>query len=121
MEKNDTLYEEIMCEDADYVFVAYGSCARIAHKAVQLAREKGIKVGLLRPITLFPFPTQPIKALAQRVKGILTVEMSAGQMVYDVKLASEFKCPVEYFGRYGGIIPTPQEVVEALENKLIKG
>lgn len=121
MEKNDTLYEEIMCEDADYVFVAYGSCARIAHKAVQIAREKGIKVGLLRPITLFPFPTQPIKALAQRVKGILTVEMSAGQMVYDVKLASEFKCPVEYFGRYGGIIPTPQEVVEALENKLIKG
>ena len=85
------------------------------------ARDKGIKVGLLRPITLFPFPTQPIKALAQRVKGILTVEMSAGQMVYDVKLASEFKCPVEYFGRYGGIIPTPQEVVEALENKLIKG
>ena len=121
MEKNDTLYEEIMCEDADYVFVAYGSCARIAHKAVQLARDKGIKVGLLRPITLFPFPTKPIKELAQRVKGMLSVEMSAGQMVEDVKLASEFKCPVEYFGRYGGIIPTPQEVVEALENKLIKG
>lgn len=121
MEKNDTLYEEIMCDDAEYVFVAYGSCARIAHKAVQLCREKGIKAGLLRPITLFPFPTAPIKALAQRVKGMLTVEMSAGQMVYDVRLASEFKCKVEYFGRYGGIIPTPQEVVEALENKLIKG
>ncbi|MBO6116909.1 MAG: 3-methyl-2-oxobutanoate dehydrogenase subunit VorB [Bacteroidales bacterium] len=121
MEKNDTLYEEIMCDDAEYVFVAYGSCARIAHKAVQLAREKGIKAGLLRPITLFPFPTAPIKALAQRVKGMLSVEMSAGQMVQDVKLASEFKCPVEYFGRYGGIIPTPQEVVEALESKLIKG
>lgn len=121
MEENDTLYEEIMCEDAEYVFVAYGSCARIAHKALQLAREKGIKAGLLRPITLFPFPSKPIKALAQRVKGMLSVEMSAGQMVQDVKLASEFKCPVEYFGRYGGIIPTPHEVVEALENKLIKG
>ncbi len=121
MEKNDTRYEEIMCEDAEYVIVAYGSSARISHKALQIAREKGIKVGLLRPITLFPFPTEPIKALAQRVKGILTVEMSAGQMVNDVKLASEFKCPVKYFGRYGGIIPTPQEVVEALENDLMKG
>ena len=121
MEKNDTRYEEIMCEDADYVIVAYGSSARISHKALQLAREKGIKVGLLRPITLFPFPSEPIKQLAQRVKGILTVEMSAGQMVKDVQLASEFKCPVKYFGRYGGIIPTPQEVLEALENDLIKG
>ena len=121
MEKNDTRYEEIMCEDADYVIVAYGSSARISHKALQLAREKGIKVGLLRPITLFPFPSEPIKRLAQRVKGILTVEMGAGQMVKDVQLASEFKCPVKYFGRYGGIIPTPQEVLEALENDLIKG
>ena len=110
-----------MCDDAEYVFVAYGSCSRIAHKALQLAREKGIKAGLLRPITLFPFPTEPIKKLAERVKGMLSVEMSAGQMVEDVRLASQFKCKVDYFGRYGGIIPTPEEVVEALETKLIKG
>jgi 2-oxoglutarate ferredoxin oxidoreductase subunit alpha len=120
MEKEDTRFEEINCEDADYIFVAYGSCARIAQKAIQLGREQGIKVGLLRPITLFPFPTKPLKELAKRVKGMLTVEMSAGQMIQDVKLATEFKCPVEYFGRYGGIIPTPEEVIEALKQKLIK-
>lgn len=120
MEKEDTRFEEINCEDADYIFVAYGSCARIAQKAIQLGREQGIKVGLLRPITLFPFPTKPLKELAKRVKGMLTVEMSAGQMIQDVKLATEFKCPVEYFGRYGGIIPTPEEVIDALKQKLIK-
>ena len=120
MEKEDTRVEEINCEDADYIFVAYGSCARIAQKAIQLGREQGIKVGLLRPITLFPFPTKPLQELAKKVKGMLTVEMSAGQMIEDVKLATEFKCPVEYFGRYGGIIPTPEEVIDALKTKLIK-
>lgn len=120
MEKEDTRFEEINCEDADYIFVAYGSCARIAQKAIQLGREQGIKVGLLRPITLFPFPTKPLQELAKKVKGMLTVEMSAGQMIEDVKLATEFKCPVEYFGRYGGIIPTPEEVIDALKTKLIK-
>ncbi len=121
MEENEVRYEEISCDDAEYIFVAYGSSARICQKAIELGRAKGIKVGLLRPITLYPFPTKQIKAYASRVKGILSVEMSAGQMVEDVRLASEFKTKVEHFGRFGGIIPTPHEVLEALENQIIKG
>lgn len=120
MEENEVRFEMINCEDADYVFVAYGSSARISEKAMQLGREKGIKVGLLRPITLFPFPKKQIAELSKRVKGLLSVEMSAGQMVEDVRLAAEFRCPVEHYGRYGGVIPTPHEVLAALEEKLIK-
>lgn len=120
MRDEEVRYESFQCEDADYIFVAYGSSARICQKAMQLAREAGHKVGLIRPITLFPFPVKPIKELASRVKGILSVEMSAGQMVEDVRLAAEYKTKVEHFGRYGGIIPTPQEVVQALEEKIIK-
>ena len=120
MEKEDMRYEKIMCDDADYIFVAYGSSARIAQKAVELGRDKGLKIGLLRPITLFPFPKQPLYELANQVKGMLSVELSAGQMVEDVKLAVEHKVPVEHFGRTGGIIHTPEEVLEALEQKIIK-
>lgn len=121
MEREDVRFEALNTEDADYLLVAYGSSARIAQKAMQLGKEKGYKIGLLRPITLFPFPTKQIAELASKVKGILSVEMSAGQMVMDVKLAAENKCKVEHFGRYGGIIPTPHEVLEALENQIIKG
>ncbi|MDR1414913.1 MAG: 3-methyl-2-oxobutanoate dehydrogenase subunit VorB [Odoribacteraceae bacterium] len=119
MEANDTRHEELSCEDADYLFVAYGSSARICQKAMQLCREQGIKVGLLRPITLYPFPKIPTRTLAERVKGILTVEMSAGQMVEDVRLAVNGLTPVEHFGRYGGVIPTPEEIVEALKKQFI--
>lgn len=121
MEENEVRYEEIQCEDAEYIIVAYGTSARLSQKAVDLARAKGIKVGLLRPITLFPFPTKPIEELAKRVKGFLTVEMSAGQMVEDVRLAVGKNLKVEHYGRMGGVIPTPGEVVEALESKLIGG
>lgn len=121
MEREDVRFEALDTEDADYLLVAYGSSARIAQKAMQLGKEKGYKIGLLRPITLFPFPTKQIAELASKVKGILSVEMSAGQMVVDVRLAAENKCKVEHFGRYGGIIPTPHEVLEALENQIIKG
>ncbi|MDV7187213.1 3-methyl-2-oxobutanoate dehydrogenase subunit VorB [Lutibacter sp. TH_r2] len=120
MEEEDLRYEKIMCDDADYLFVAYGSSARIAQKALELGREKGIKIGLLRPITLFPYPKQQLFELADQVKGILSVELNAGQMVEDVKLAVEHKVPVEHFGRTGGIIHTPEEVLEALEQKIIK-
>jgi 2-oxoglutarate ferredoxin oxidoreductase subunit alpha len=120
MEREDLRYEKILCDDADYLFVAYGSSSRIAQKAVQLGREKGIKVGLLRPITLFPFPKQQLFELADQVKGILSVEMSTGQMVEDVQLAVQGKVPVKHFGRTGGIIHTPEEVLEALEQKIIK-
>ncbi len=119
MKENDVMFEKIDCDDADYLFVAYGSSARICQKSIQIAREKGIKVGLLRPITLFPYPTKAIQEMLGQVKGILSVEMSAGQMVEDVRLAVEGKVPVEHYGRYGGVIPSPEEVVEALEQKII--
>ena len=121
MEAEEVLYEEIQCADADYILMAFGSSSRICQKSVDLAREKGIKLGLLRPITLFPFPKKPIAELAKRVKGFLVVEMNAGQMIEDVQLAVGHGVPVKHFGRMGGIIPSPSEVVEALEQKLIGG
>lgn len=120
IQEKEVRYELINCDDAEYIFVAYGSSSRICQKAVELAREKGIKVGLLRPITLFPYPTKVIQSMLGKVKGFLAVEMSAGQMVEDVRLAVCGKVPVEHFGRLGGMIPTPNEVVKALEEKLIK-
>lgn len=123
MEAEEQRYEAIHCDDAEYIFVAFGTSARVCEKAVEIARAKGIKVGLLRPITLFPFPKDIIKELAPRVKGFMSVEMNAGQMVEDVKLAVyEAGCNhrVEFFGRMGGIIPSPGEVVDALEQKLLK-
>ena len=120
MEKEDLRFEKIQCDDAEYLIVAYGSSARISQKAMELGREKGHKIGLLRPITLFPFPKQQLLELADQVKGVLSVEMNAGQMVEDVRLAVQHKVPVEHFGRTGGIIHTPEEILEALEQKIIK-
>lgn len=116
--ETEVRYQEYNCEDADYLFVAFGSSARICQKAVEMARAEGIKVGLLRPITLWPFPEKKIQELAGQVKSMLTVELNAGQMVEDVRLAVNGKVKVEHFGRLGGIVPTPDEVVEALK-KLI--
>ncbi len=121
MQENELRYEMIDCDDADYIIVAYGSSARISQKAMNLAREKGYKVGIFRLITLFPFPTKPLNELAGRVKGFLAVEMSSGQMIEDVKLAIEGKAKAEHFGRYGGVVHSPEEVLEALENQIIKG
>ncbi len=120
MEEIEVRYEEISTEDAEYIIVAYGSSARISQKAVQLARAKGIKAGLLRPITLFPFPTKRIAELSTRVKAFLSVEMSAGQMVEDVRLSVEGKVPVEHYGRFGGMVPSPDEILLTLEQKFIK-
>jgi len=119
MEENEVRFEQIACEDADYVFVAFGTMARVCQKAVELARAEGIKAGLIRPITLFPFPKKIIKELATRVKGFISIEMSAGQMVEDVKLAVSGKVPVEFYGRMGGIVPSPDEVLHALKTKLL--
>ncbi len=107
---NEVRYEEIQTTDADYILVAYGISARIARKVVRLARAEGIKVGILRPITLFPFPSVRLKELAGQVKGMLSIEMSAGQMIEDVRLAVEGTVPVKHYGRMGGIIATPTEV-----------
>ena len=105
------------CEDAEYLIVAFGSMARIGQKAMELAREEGIKVGMLRPITLWPFPTKAIAAYADKVKGMLVTELNAGQMIEDVRLAVNGKVKVEHFGRLGGIVPDPDEIVTALERK----
>jgi 2-oxoglutarate ferredoxin oxidoreductase subunit alpha len=121
IKEKEVRFEEFQCKDAEYLLVAYGTSARVCQKAVLLAREQGIKVGLLRLITLFPFPTKQINELAQRVKGILAVEMSAGQMVEDVLLSVNGKVPVQHFGRMGGIVTTPEEVVENLKSKIIGG
>ena len=121
VEENEVRYEEFHTDDAEYLFVAFGLSARICQKAIELGRAKGIKVGLLRPISLYPFPVKPLRTLSERVKGILSVEMNAGQMIEDVKLATECKVKVEHFGRLGGIIPSPAEVIEALERKIIGG
>ncbi len=115
MQEHEVRFQEVQTEDAEYLLVAYGLCARIAHKTVQLAREKGIKAGLLRPISLFPFPTNEIHKLAKKVNSVLTVEMNAGQMYEDVRLAVNGQVPVEFYGRMGGIIPSPEEVLERLE------
>jgi 2-oxoglutarate ferredoxin oxidoreductase subunit alpha len=119
--EKEVRFEEFQCEDAEYLLVAYGTSARVCQKSVQLAREQGIKAGLLRPITLFPFPTKRINELAGKVKGMLSVEMSAGQMVEDVLLSVNGKVPVYHFGRMGGIVTTPEEVVENLKSKFIGG
>jgi 2-oxoglutarate ferredoxin oxidoreductase subunit alpha len=115
IEENEVLYEELLCDDAEYLIIAFGSAARISQKAVDMARKEGIKVGLFRPITLWPFPTKRINIYKDKVKSILTVELNAGQMVEDVKLAVECKIPVEHYGRLGGIVPTPQEVLRELK------
>ncbi|MCX7986573.1 MAG: 3-methyl-2-oxobutanoate dehydrogenase subunit VorB [Bacteroidales bacterium] len=115
MQKNEVRYETYYCEDADYLIVAYGASARISQKTVTLARNRGIKLGLLRPITLFPFPSEAIARLAAQLNGILSVEMSHGQMVEDVLLATR-QYPalrVEHFGRFGGVVHTPEEILEA--------
>ena len=120
IEANEVRYEEYMTDDAEYLMVAFGCMSRICRKAIQNARERGIKVGLLRPITLWPFPTDAVRNLGRRMKGILVPEMNAGQMIEDVRLAVGDSVPVAHFGRNGGIVPNPGEVVEALETKLIQ-
>lgn len=115
----ETRYEELGCEDAEYMIIAFGSSSRISLKAMELARAEGIKVGIFRPITLWPFPTAAIKERAKQLKGILVVELNTGQMIEDVELAVRCSLPVEHFGRQGGIVPDPDEVVNALKEKLI--
>lgn len=108
-------YETIGIEDAEYAIVAFGSAARISQKAMESARKRGLKVGLFRPITLWPFPEKQISELSKKIKGILVVEINAGQMIFDVRNAVEGRIPVEHYGRLGGIVPDPDEIVEALQ------
>ncbi len=118
--EKEVRYETMHCEDAEYLIVAFGSAARISEKAIEIARAEGLKVGLLRPITVWPFPTNEVVEYSRGKNGVLVVEINAGMMVEDVKLAINGKVPVEHFGRLGGIVPEPEEIVEALKTKLMK-
>ena len=120
MEETEVRYEEFDVEDADVLLVAFGLVARICEKAMHLAREKGLRVGLFRPITLYPYPSKRLAELSSKVRGVLTVEMNAGQMLEDVRLAVEGRCPVHFKGRMGGMIPSPEEVLEAIETTVEK-
>ena len=111
-------FETQQLDDADYMIVSFGSASRIAESAIEIAREEGIKVGLFRPITLWPFPEEQIRKAAEGKKGILVAEINAGQMVEDVRLAVNGAVPVANFGRLGGIVPEPDEIVNALKEKL---
>lgn len=116
IKETEVRYETTLCDDADYLIVAFGSASRIAEKSVETARTKGIKVGLFRPITLWPFPSKEIMEASKGKKGILVAEINAGQMVEDVRLAVNGTIPVDHFGRLGGIVPDPEEIVKALKS-----
>ncbi len=115
VEENETMYEEYMMDDAEICIAAFGIAARISKNAVNEARRRGIKVGLIRPITLWPFPKAPFKKAADHVKQFISVELSMGQMIEDVRLATECKVPVTLCNRVGGMIPSPEQVLEAIE------
>lgn len=115
IEETEQEAETYLTEDADIVLVAFGGAARVARSAVNAAREQGIKAGLVRPITLWPFPTRAIEAVVPTAKAFLDVEMNMGQMLEDVRLAVAGRVPVEFYGRTGGVIPTPVEVLAKLE------
>ncbi len=114
LKEREVMYEEFMTEDADYIIVAFGIVARIAKNAIKEARKNGIKVGLIRPITLFPFPEKALAAAAEKAKAFLSVELNMGQMADDVKLAVKCKKPVYFYGRTGGVLMRPEEIVDAL-------
>lgn len=114
LKESEVMYEEFMTEDADYIIVAFGIVARIAKNAIKEARKNGIKVGLIRPITLFPFPEKALAAAAEKAKAFLSVELNMGQMADDVKLAVKCKKPVYFYGRTGGVLMRPEEIVDAL-------
>ena len=114
IKRKEVRYEKSQCDDADYVIVAFGSAARIAEKAIEDARSQGIKAGLFRPITLWPFPSAALAEIANGKRGVLVAEINAGQMIEDVKLAINGEEPVAHFGRLGGIVPEPEEMIEAI-------
>ena len=121
IEENECLYESFMMDDADICVVAFGIAARVSKNAVVAARKEGIKVGLIRPITLWPFPKAPLAEAADKVKGFISVELSMGQMIEDVRLATQCRKPVALCNRTGGMIPTPEQVLESIRNMAKEG
>lgn len=118
IEENEVRYELLGSENPQVAIIAFGCSSRISKKVIQVAAEEGIEAALLRPITLWPFPTAAIRELSTRVKSMLVVENNAGQMLFDVKYAVEGRIPVEHYGRFGGIIPTPQEILDKIKTML---
>jgi 2-oxoglutarate ferredoxin oxidoreductase subunit alpha len=114
--QHEVRYKEYALEGAEYVVVGFGTAGRVAQTAVRQARAAGLPVGLFRPVSLFPFPSQRLAELAQTVRGFLVVEMNAGQMVEDVRLAVEGRAPVQFYGRMGGVVPFPDEVLEQIQH-----
>ncbi len=114
VEENEPMWEEFMMDDAEICVVAFGIASRVAKNAIVAAREEGIKVGLIRPITLWPFPTKPLAAAADKVKAFISVELNMGQMIEDVKLATGCRKPVTLCNRSGGMIPSPEQVLESI-------
>jgi 2-oxoglutarate ferredoxin oxidoreductase subunit alpha len=115
IQREEVRYKEYFLDDAEYVIIGFGTAGRVALSAVRQARERGIKVGLLRPITVSPFPVEAIEQLAGRVNGILVTEMNSGQMLEDVRLAVKGQVPVEFYGRMGGVVPLPDEILREIE------
>ncbi len=115
IERNEPRWEEVETRDADLIVVAYGTMGRIARSVVHMARKEKLRVGLFRPITLWPFPYEPLRELAERAEVILTVELSAGQMWEDVRLAVEGRAPTPFFGELGGVVPSPKRILEEVK------
>ena len=115
---NEVRYEEYMLEGAEIVVVAYGTAGRIVQTAVKQARAEGIPVGLFRPISMFPFPYDRLREVASTARHILVVELSAGQMIEDVRLATREQVPVSFFGKTGGVVPLPDDVLAEIKRSL---
>jgi 2-oxoglutarate ferredoxin oxidoreductase subunit alpha len=118
IETQERRWEEVQTADADYLLVAFGTVGRTCQSVVREARHHGLKVGLFRPISLWPFPWPRLRELAGQARGLLVAEMNAGQMLEDVRLAAEGRCPISFYGRMGGVIPLPDEILEALERMM---
>ncbi|ERJ11581.1 3-methyl-2-oxobutanoate dehydrogenase subunit VorB [Haloplasma contractile] len=118
IKKNEQRYEFVNMQDADLAIVAYGTMSRVCRSAIETLKEEGINVGLLRPISIWPFPEKAFDELPESVKGILTCEMSTGQMLDDVKIVNNGKLPVDFFGRTGGMVPEPEEIINAVKKML---
>jgi 2-oxoglutarate ferredoxin oxidoreductase subunit alpha len=114
IEVNEIRFRELMLDDAEIAVIAFGTAGRVAQSAVKIAREEGIRVGLLRPISLYPYPYERVRQLADQVKEILVVEMNSGQMLGDVRIGNEGRVPISFYGRQGGVIPLPDEVLEEI-------
>jgi 2-oxoglutarate ferredoxin oxidoreductase subunit alpha len=115
IQQNEVRYKEYFLDDAEFVIVGFGTAGRVALSAVRTARQQGIKVGLLRPITVSPFPGKIIDQLAERVSGFLVTEMNSGQMLEDVRLAVKGRAPIEFYGRMGGVVPLPDEILSEIQ------